>query len=252
MSTPFKIVIPARYESSRFPGKPLVDIAGKPMIQWVHECAIATQAEQVVIATDDERIAAAAKNFGAEVCMTSAHHQSGTDRLAEVSLNYAWDVDDIVVNLQGDEPLTPAELVHQVADNLAQNRAAEIATLCAPITRAEDVFNANVVKVVADAQGYALLFSRAPIPFHRDRGVQIAADELDAYRRHLGIYAYRVSFLHAYSNMPVCQLEQLEKLEQLRAMYSGIRIHVTDARCLPGPGVDTPEDLQRVSQLLHG
>lgn len=248
--TSFKIVIPARYESTRFPGKPLVDIAGKPMIQWVYECACKTDAEQVVIATDDKRIAEVATGFAADVCMTATTHQSGTDRLSEVSLKYAWDADDIVVNLQGDEPLTPAELITQVAENLALNRGAEIATLCTAVTRVAEVQDPNVVKVVADAQGYALLFSRAPIPWNRDRGNQLSAGDLTMYRRHLGIYAYRVSFLHAYSNMPACQLEQVEKLEQLRAMHAGIRIHVADAACLPGPGVDTPEDLEHVSRLL--
>lgn len=252
MALSFKIVIPARYASTRFPGKPLAEIAGKPMLQHSWECAQRAGAEQVIVATDDERIYQAAEGFGAEVCMTSSEHPSGTDRLAEVSLKYAWAADDIVVNLQGDEPLTPEENLKQVALNLADHPRAGIATLCTPVENAEEVLDTNLVKVVADAEGYALYFSRAAIPHYRDRGEQLSTQQLRSYQRHLGIYAYRVSFLHAYMNMQPCELEQAEKLEQLRALYSGIPIHVEQAVMLPGPGIDTPDDLRAVAHLLGG
>lgn len=250
MSLSFRVVIPARYASTRFPGKPLVEIAGKTMLQHVYECARSSGAQQVIIATDDERIQQVALNFGAEVCMTSAEHSSGTDRLAEVSLKYDWASDDIVVNLQGDEPLTPPEILKQVALNLADHPRAGMATLSTTIQSAREVFDPNVVKVVTDAEGYALYFSRAPIPWHRDAGEAIDDEQAQQYQRHLGIYAYRVSFLHAYTNMQACKLEQLEKLEQLRALYSGFPIHVESALALPGPGIDTPDDLQVVSELM--
>ncbi|MCW9012486.1 MAG: 3-deoxy-manno-octulosonate cytidylyltransferase [Gammaproteobacteria bacterium] len=250
MSLGFKIVIPARYASSRFPGKPLAQLQGKPMLQHVYECAISSGAEQVVIATDDERIKQVAQDFGAAVCMTSPDHPSGTDRLAEVSIINDWDIDDIVVNLQGDEPLTPPEILKQVALNLADHPKAGIATLSTPIQTAEDVFDPNIVKVVADAEGYALYFSRAPIPWNRDLGRNLSDQQARAYQRHLGIYAYRVNFLHAYTNMLACELETTEKLEQLRALHSGIAIHVEEAVKLPGPGIDTPEDLIAVGDII--
>ena len=250
MSLSFKVVIPARYASTRFPGKPLVDIAGKTMLQHVYECALKSGAEQVVIATDDERIQQVANVFGAEVCMTSKDHPSGTDRLAEVSLKYDWPIEDIVVNLQGDEPLTPPEILKQVALNLADHPKAGIATLSTPIEKASEVFDPNVVKVVSDAEGYALYFSRSAIPFDRESGESITDEQARAYQRHLGIYAYRVSFLHAYNNMEPCYLEVTEKLEQLRALYSGVPIHVEQAVKLPGPGIDTPDDLVAVTQLM--
>jgi len=251
MSLAFKIVIPARYASTRFPGKPLADIAGKPMLQHSWECALGAGAEQVIIATDDARIQQAAEAFGAQVCMTSSEHPTGTDRLAEVSLQFDWQPDDIVVNLQGDEPLTPPAILKQVALNLADHPRAGMATLCTPITDREQVFDPNVVKVVADAEGYALYFSRATIPHHRDHSDQLDEDMLRSYQRHLGIYAYRVSFLHAYSNMQPCPLETMEKLEQLRALYHGIAIHVEQALQLPGPGIDTPDDLHAIAPLLN-
>ena len=247
MSLAFKVVIPARFASTRFPGKPLVELVGKTMLQHVHECALKSGAEQVVIATDDSRIEQAAKGFGADVCMTSADHPSGTDRIAEVAMKYDWSIDDIVVNLQGDEPLTPPEILKQVALNLADHPKAGIATLSTPIESIQDINDPNIVKVVADAEGYALYFSRAAIPFDRDASHQ---NSPGVYNRHLGIYAYRVSFLHAYTNMEVCELEQIEKLEQLRALFSGVAIHVESALKLPGPGIDTPEDLEAVSLLM--
>lgn len=250
MSASYKVVIPARYASTRFPGKPLADICGKPMLQHVYECALKSAASQVVIATDDQRIQAVAEGFGAEVCMTSADHPTGTDRLAEVSLKYQWDIDDIVVNLQGDEPLTPVDILNQVATNLADHRRAGIATLSTEIKSIEEINDPNIVKVVTDAEGYALYFSRAAIPFNRDAALNSSASLPQHYHRHLGVYAYRVSFLHSYVNMESCELENFEKLEQLRALYSGVAIHVEQACSLPGPGIDTPDDLKAISKLI--
>ena len=170
MSVRFKVVIPARYASSRFPGKPLADICGKPMLQHVYECAQNSGAEQVIVATDDSRIQAVAEKFGAEVCMTSTNHPTGTDRLAEVCLKYNWQIEDIVVNLQGDEPLTPVDILKQVATNLADHPRAGIATLSTQIKSLDEIKDPNVVKVVTDAEGYALYFSRAAIPFNREGG----------------------------------------------------------------------------------
>jgi len=245
--TDFHIVIPARYASSRFPGKPLQDINGKCMLQHVYEVAGKSSAKSIVIATDDQRIFDVAKTFCDQVLMTSSEHQSGTDRLAEVCKIQQWSNDEIVVNLQGDEPLTPPELLDQVALNIYENSHASIATLSTPIIDQTDINDANIVKVVSDMQGYALYFSRASIPFQRD-GIDENISSL--YQRHLGIYAYRAGFLNAYTEMPQCELESLEKLEQLRAMYHGHRIHVQQAVKLPGPGIDTPEDLQKIHTLL--
>ena len=250
MTDRFKVVIPARYASSRFPGKPLADICGKPMLQHVHECAQSSGAEQVIIATDDARIQSVAEQFGAEVCLTSENHPTGTDRLAEVCLKYNWDIDDIVVNLQGDEPLTPVDILKQVASNLASHPRAGMATLSTQILSVDEIQDPNIVKVVCDAEGYALYFSRASIPFNRDEVHTASSELLNHYHRHLGIYAYRVSFLHSYMNMEPCALENIEKLEQLRALFSGTPIHVEQACSLPGPGIDTPEDLIAVSKLI--
>lgn len=245
----FKIVIPARYASTRFPAKPLVDLCGKPLLQHVYECACKTGAETIVIATDDERIASAAEGFGAIVCMTSENHVSGTDRIVEVAEKMDWNDDDIVVNLQGDEPLTPEKIIVQVANNLHKNAAAVCATLSASLASVEDVTNPNVVKVVADINGYALYFSRASIPYERDQ--VITKESLSLYQRHIGIYAYRVSFLKQYSLLPVCDLEKHESLEQLRILWNGKKIHVEEAVELPGHGVDTPEDLAQVKKIIE-
>jgi len=245
--TDFHIVIPARYASSRFPGKPLQDINGKSMLQHVYEVAEKSSAKSIVIATDDERIFDVANTFCDQVLMTSDQHQSGTDRLAEVCKLKQWSKQEIVVNLQGDEPLTPPELLDQVALNIHNNSQASIATLSTPITDKVDIQDANIVKVVSDMQGYALYFSRASIPFQRDSE---DASFSNLYQRHLGIYAYRVGFLNAYSEMPQCGLETLEKLEQLRAMYHGHKIHIQQAIKIPGPGIDTPEDLQKIHTIL--
>ena len=248
----FTVVIPARYASTRLPAKPLLDIAGKPMIQHVWECACQSRARAVIIATDDARIFDAAKNFGADVVMTMADHQSGTDRLQEVASQRGLQDNEIVVNVQGDEPLIPAAVIDQVAANLQRNTAAGIATLSESIVDADQLFDPNAVKVVADRQGYALYFSRAPIPWDRDKFVAREKPQLEpgTWSRHIGIYSYRVSFLHTFIQWPAGHLEMLEKLEQLRAMENGVRIHVANACEKIPAGVDTQEDLDRVRALL--
>ena len=255
----FKVVIPARYGSSRLPGKPLLDIAGKPMVQHVFERAMETGINpdsDIVVATDDKRIMEACHLFGAHAVMTSSQHQSGTDRLAEVVNIMNWDDDAIVVNLQGDEPLMPPELVAAVAQNLSNNPEAGIATLSTPISQIEDLFNPNAVKVVTNHRGMALYFSRAPIPWDRDRypapGTSIKETALGALlpERHLGLYAYRAETLKQIAKAPMAGLEALECLEQLRALWLGIGIHVQSIAEQPGHGVDTQADLERVRKLL--
>ncbi len=250
----YTVVIPARYASTRLPGKPLLEIAGKPMVQRVWEQAGKSEAQRVIIATDDERIATVARDFGAEVCMTAAEHPSGTDRLQEVAAALKLAPDTIVVNIQGDEPLIPPAVIDQVATHLAANERSSIATLSEPIKTVEDLLDPNVVKIALDETGRALYFSRAPIPWPRD-AFRDRRDSLPAvgdWCRHIGIYAYRVSFLNDFVRWPPAPLEALEQLEQLRALYYGVTIHVAPAVAdVPG-GVDTPEDLARVRQLLGG
>lgn len=245
----FKIAIPARYESTRLPGKPLLDIAGKPMIQWVYEKAMQCGADEVVVATDDIRIADRCNGFGARVCITDPNHQSGTDRLAELATICGWGKDDIVVNLQGDEPLIPTSLLLQVAGNLAKNTDSSIATLYTPIHERVEVVDPNIVKVVRSNSGQALYFSRAPIPWDRDNAIS-DAEIANCYYRHLGIYAYRVDFLLSYSSLDSSDLEKYESLEQLRALSNGYKIHIEEAVDLPGMGVDTTEDLEKVRNKL--
>ncbi|MFW5451194.1 MAG: 3-deoxy-manno-octulosonate cytidylyltransferase [Methylophagaceae bacterium] len=248
---PFKIVIPARYASTRLPGKPLLDIAGKPMIQHVYDRANESHASDVIIATDDQRIEKVAKDFGATVCMTRSDHHSGTDRLAEVASLMRFEEDDIIINVQGDEPCLPASLINQVADDMLLHPDADIATLYSSIDQEKHVFDPNVVKVIMDAQGYALYFSRAPIPWMRDHFDQQSSlpPELPHYR-HLGLYGYRASFLQHYADLSPCVLEQEESLEQLRALYHGKKIHLTAAKVDPGHGVDTQQDLDEVRRLI--
>ena len=246
----FCVVIPARYASTRLPGKPLLDIAGKPMVQHVYERASQSNASRVLVATDDERIAATVQRFGGEVIMTSADHVSGTDRLAEVTRILGLDKADIVVGVQGDEPLIPPAIINQVAENLAAHSDASIATLQEKIEDLETLNNPNVVKVVRDQNNMALYFSRAPIPYARDEFAKSQFPVDGEYYRHVGMYAYRVEFLHLYSSWSPCELEQLEKLEQLRALWQGHKIHVETALQLPGAGVDTEQDLQRVRDIV--
>lgn len=253
MTTYFTVVIPARYGSSRFPGKPLKVIAGKPMIQLVWEQARKSSAQRVVVATDDVRIFEACQAFGAEVLMTRDDHNSGTDRLAEVAAQLGLTADAIVVNVQGDEPMIPPAVIDQVASNLAAHPEAGISTLAEPIDDVAALFNPNVVKVSSDINGLALTFSRAPLPWARD-ALAANRDELPAgvpFRRHIGIYAYRAGFLHDFVSWGPCMLENTENLEQLRALWNGVRIHVADALEAPPAGVDTPEDLERVRRLLE-
>ncbi|MBS6008971.1 MAG: 3-deoxy-manno-octulosonate cytidylyltransferase [Haemophilus parahaemolyticus] len=247
----FTVIIPARYASSRLPRKPLADIAGKPMIQHVWEKAQQAGANRVIIATDHEEIEQVAKTFGAEVCMTSTEHNSGTERLAEVIEKMAIADDEIIVNVQGDEPLIPPVIIQQIAQNLAENQV-NMATLAVKLETKEELFNPNCVKVVTDQKGMALYFSRATIPFARD----YFADCNDAfvssqpYLRHIGIYAYRAKFVNQYIRWQPTVLEKLESLEQLRALWYGEKIHVELAKEAPQVGVDTLEDLERVRAIL--
>lgn len=250
----FKVVIPARYGSTRLPGKPLLDIAGKPMVQWVVAAAGASAADEVWVATDDQRIAQAVVNTrGANsICvMTGAEHRSGTDRIAEVAKLKRWAADTIVVNVQGDEPQMPAALIDQVAALLASHAEAHIATLCTPITELAEFLNPNVVKVVKGDDDTALYFSRAPIPWHRD-GATAGLSSQTSFtqaQRHLGIYAYRVDALLQLTQLPPGGLELAESLEQLRAMQAGMRIVVAQAVAQPGLGIDTPQDIERIRNL---
>lgn len=248
----FRVVIPARHASTRLPGKPLALLAGTPMILHVHRLALRSGAREVVVATDDERIRAACEAEGADVEMTATDHLSGTDRIAEVAARRGWSDDSIVVNLQGDEPLMPPALIGQAAALLAGNAAAAIATLAAPIESLADYLDPDVVKVAARPDGLALYFSRAPIPWDRDGAANGLASQTRhrGARRHLGIYAYRVSALRRLAALPASPLEECERLEQLRALQAGMVIVVADASEPPGPGVDTAQDLARVERLL--
>lgn len=244
----FSVVIPARYGSTRLPGKPLLDIGGKPMVQRVWEQAGQSDASDVIVATDDQRIVDVATQFGAKVCMTSPDHPSGTDRLREIAQAQAWPDDHIVVNVQGDEPLIPPGLINQVASNLALNSDAGIATLCEAITDLGELLNPNAVKVVSDAADMALYFSRACIPWPREAFMDgtRSMPASGAWYRHIGIYAYRTAFLHQYVQWAPAPLEQLEQLEQLRALYNGTKIHVAAAVQPVPTGVDTQADLDLV------
>ncbi len=245
---PFKIVIPARYASQRLPGKPLLTINNKTMLEHVYHCARQTDAQQIVIATDDQRIADVANTFTDDICLTSPEHPTGTDRIAEVATRYAWGDEVTVVNLQGDEPLMPVALINQVATNLHQHNNASIATLCAPLVNSEEMSDPSKVKVVFDSAQMALYFSRSVIPFYRAEQAEYPENSLF---RHIGLYAYRVNFLKAFTNMVACEIEQLEQLEQLRALWYGYKIHVDYAVELPGQDVNTQEDLALVERLFN-
>ena len=244
----FRVVIPARYASTRLPGKPLVLLAGMPLVLHVHRLAQRSGAGEVVIATDDARIRDACARAGADIEMTEASHPSGTDRIAEVAARRSWSAEAIVVNVQGDEPLLPPALIAQAAGLLEADRGAAIATLAAPIASEQEYRDPNVVKVVVGGDSRALYFSRAPIPWDRDGGSRHPASA----RRHLGIYAYRVDALRKLAQAPPSPLEQVERLEQLRALQLGLAIAVADASEAPGPGIDTPEDLVRAERLIAG
>ena len=247
----FVVVIPARYASTRLPGKPLADIHGKPMVQHVVEKALQSGADRVIVATDDARVQQALQSTSVEVCMTSPDHQSGTERLAEVCRHYGFAADTIIVNVQGDEPLIPPAIIRQVADNLAA-ATAPMATLSVPIRDAEEAFNPNAVKVVTDKDGYALYFSRATIPWDRDRFANSHEQIGDHYQRHIGIYAYRAGFIQRYVDWAPSVLEQVEALEQLRVLWYGEKIHVAQALEAPPVGVDTQADLEKVRAFLAG
>ena len=244
----FKVVIPARYASTRLPGKPLADICGKPMVVRVLDAANLSGANDVWVATDDDRVIEAVMSHGGSALMTRADHPSGTDRIAEVAEQLAWNDAEIVVNVQGDEPLIDPALVSQVAQALADDGTAAIATAGYPIADVADLFNPAIVKVVTDAYGRALYFSRAPIPWHRDR-CAASQDIMPANYtpwRHVGIYAYRVSFLRRFGQMVPAPIEQWESLEQLRAMWHGEKICVVKCAVEPAGGVDTEADLESV------
>ncbi len=252
MSAPFTVLIPARYASTRLPGKPLLDIAGKPMVVRVAERALASGAARVVVATDDERIRVAVRDHGIDVVMTRSSHPTGTDRLSEAAAQLGLDDEAIVVNVQGDEPLLEPELITNVARNLTEHADASIATACHLISDPSEAFNPNVVKVVLDREGYALYFSRATIPWARDEFAVSPKKlplDLPLYRHH-GLYAYRVAFLRRYPTLTPATIERFEALEQLRALWHGYRIIVSVTRGAPAPGVDTEEDLERVRALF--
>lgn len=256
--TSFKVVIPARYASTRLPGKPLADICGKPMVVRVLDAANRSGAADVWVATDDERVVETVIAHRGGAVMTRTDHPSGTDRIAEVAAQMGWADTDIVVNVQGDEPLIDPALIGQVAAALDHDQSASIATAGYPITDAGELFNPSVVKVVTDALGRALYFSRAPIPWHRDvfaatdvaRSVATLPADYAPWR-HVGIYAYRVGFLHRFGKLAPAPIEQWESLEQLRAMWHGEKICVVKCEREPAGGVDTPADLDAVRQVFE-
>ncbi len=248
----FTVIIPARFESSRLPGKPLKELKpGKTMIQCTWEQVQKSGAERVVIATENEQVKTVCEAFGAEVCLTHANHQSGTERIAEVIEQLALADETIIVNVQGDEPMLPPELIHQVAEGLETHAKIDMATLCEPIHDVDTVFDPNAVKVVRNLENLALTFTRAPSPWSRDTFLDIPSlPENWAYKRHIGLYAYRAGFVKQYVNWPECDLEQVEKLEQLRVLWHGEAILVLDALMDAGVGVDTEQDLALVRQYF--
>jgi 3-deoxy-manno-octulosonate cytidylyltransferase (CMP-KDO synthetase) len=242
----FHVVIPARYAASRLPGKPLLPIGDRPLIQWVWQRARASGAASVIIATDDARIAESARGFGAECLMTSPQHASGTDRIAEVARAKGFAADDIVVNLQGDEPMMPAPVVKEVAQALSERPHIDIATAVTPVQSLAEFLDPSCVKALRARDGQALYFSRAPVPWPRDHVADGRPTRFAGAWRHIGIYAYRVRGLLQFASWPPTPLEEAEKLEQLRALEHGMRIHLVTLSEPPPAGVDTPEDLERV------
>jgi 3-deoxy-manno-octulosonate cytidylyltransferase (CMP-KDO synthetase) len=246
----FHVIIPARFGSARLPGKPLAMIGDRPLIQWVWQSAVASGAASVLVATDDERIRAAACKFGADCAMTSVNHASGTDRIAEVVRAGEFAADDIVVNLQGDEPTMPAEVISKVAGALCDVALSDMATAAAPIESLREFLDPNCVKALRAADGRALYFSRAPVPWPRDNVVAGEPASFAGAWRHIGIYAYRVRNLLQFAAWPPTTLETTEKLEQLRALEHGMHIHLVTLARSPPAGVDTPADLDRVRAAL--
>jgi len=248
----FIVIIPARFESSRLLGKPLKDINGKPMIEWTWQQARRSGAERIIIATESSKVQRVCEAFGAEVCLTGGQHQSGTERIAEVIEKMGLPDTDIIVNVQGDEPMLPPQLIHQVAEALQSQPNISMATLCESIDDIETVFDPHAVKVSRNIKQLAINFSRAPLPWSRDTfcdETKILPKNGD-YQRHIGLYAYRAGFVKQYVAWPECALERVEKLEQLRVLWHGESILVLDALCDAGVGVDTPEDLETVRTLL--
>jgi len=260
----FTIIIPSRFGSTRLAGKALLDIAGKPMVQRVYEQSCQSKANEVLVATDDPRIAEVVTGFGGQVVMTSAEHPSGTDRLQEVVSKKHYDDNHVVVNVQGDEPLIPPAVINQVAENLLSQSKAGIATLCERITDPLDIINPNAVKVVRNQNGFAQLFSRSPVPWLRSwpslNTISANSDIAQLYalpdnesiqwHRHIGIYAYRVEVLNQFVAWPMSPGEQAESLEQLRALDNGVNIHCEEASVSLPSGIDTLEDLERVRALF--
>lgn len=246
----FNVVIPARYSSTRLPGKPLLDIAGKPMVLWVVERAIQSGAQQVIVATDDARIMDVVQSHGYKAVMTSPDHLSGTDRIAEVAQLENWADDSVVVNVQGDEPLIEPQMIKDVAAKLIEDGGSVMSTACFPIVSQSDFLNPNVVKVVMNETQCALYFSRAPIPYPRDQVlVEHGSAEVSGHR-HIGIYAYRTSFLKQYSSILPASIETTESLEQLRVLYAGYQISVHISNAQPETGVDTQDDLDHVREVM--
>jgi 3-deoxy-manno-octulosonate cytidylyltransferase (CMP-KDO synthetase) len=248
----FHIVIPARYASSRLPGKPLRTIAGKPMLAHVIESALQSDAEKIIVASDDQRIIELAASYPVQTCMTSVDHNSGTERIHEVIERFKLPDETIIVNMQGDEPLMPSACLNQVGHALAQHRDVEMATLSTPAESIEELFDWNVIKLVRDHADNALYFSRAPIPWDREAFMhkEPTLASFANFHRHIGLYAYRAGFVKRYIEWGSCDLEQIESLEQLRVLYHGHKIKVVDAEQIPGPGVNTEEELQRAEQLI--
>lgn len=242
----FRVLIPARHDATRLPGKPLVDIAGKPLIRHVCERALESDADEVWVATDDERIAAACAALDVQVAMTSSAHASGTDRIAEVAAREGWDDNAILVDLQGDEPLMPASAINTVAQALAADPDAGLSTLATRLFEPDRFRDPNVVKLVIDAAGRALYFSRAPIPWSRGANTEMPREVL----RHIGIYGFRAGALRRLASEAPCTIEQAESLEQLRALWLGLPIRVEVVDDIPSASVDTPEDVKHVATLL--
>jgi 3-deoxy-manno-octulosonate cytidylyltransferase (CMP-KDO synthetase) len=250
MSAAFHVVIPARFAASRLPGKPLLPIGRRPMIQWVWERARASGASSVTVATDDERIVAVAAGFGADCLLTATDHPSGTDRVAEVARRRGWKAGELIVNVQADEPLIDPALIAALAAVLADHPGIDIATAAAPIESLAEFLDPNAVKALRAADGRALYFSRAPVPWPRDAVADAVPARHAGAWRHIGIYAYRVRSLLAFAALAPAPLEQIEKLEQLRALEHGMCVHLVALAAPPPAGVDTPADLERVRRVL--